>query len=163
MSDIEMIYETLEGKHYVTPYHRKHGTESALILTMYNEKKALKAIRKIRDRIRNKTVVEIGAGVGYLAIAMAEYAKNVIAIEVDPGWSWYFVEYLYRHKPKNLIWIFGDAREIVKYIKTDVAVICSLSGIESMKKIAERMATEIILFWQEDKKKNGGNENIEKT
>ncbi len=150
MSDIEMIYETLEGKYYVDRYHKRHKTKSCLILTMAKVQKARKAAERIKNKIRGKVVAEIGAGVGYFAIEMAMYAKKVIAVEVDPAWSWYFVEHLYKEKPNNLVWIFGDAKEIVEYINVDLAVICTRSGLEDMRKIARKIAPEIILFWQQE-------------
>ena len=149
-NDIDGIYETLEGQRYVEQYHQRHKTGSCLILTMFNWQDAKKAAFSIKDEIKKKVVVEIGAGIGEFAVEMAKYAKKVIGIEVDPAWSWFFVKYLYENKPKNLIWIFGDANEIAEYIKADVAIICTRSGIEALEKIARKIARKVILFWQEE-------------
>ena len=50
--------------------------------------------------IDGKRVIEVGAGVGFLAIEMAKRAKSVIAIECDPAWSWIFTQPLQLHKPQ---------------------------------------------------------------
>ncbi len=142
--DVSGIYMQLEGKEFVEEYHVRHKVKSALILRNYNTKKAMESVKNIVSSIMGKTVVEIGAGVGYLAIEMAKYAKRVFAIEADPAWSWYFTEYLYKNKPKNLTWVFGSADEIP--IIADVAIICSCSGIKDMKKKAYKMAKKVLIL-----------------
>lgn len=138
------IYCVLDGTKFVNDYHKRHNIKSALILRNYSQNKAKECIKEIEREIKNKIVVEIGAGVGCLALEMAKHAKKVIAIEADPAWSWYFTEYLYKEKPKNLTWIFGAAGEICEYISADVAVICTCSGLKDMKAIGSKMAKKVL-------------------
>lgn len=42
------------------------------------------SVEFIKDYISNKAVFEIGAGDGYFAREIARYAKNVVAVEIDP-------------------------------------------------------------------------------
>lgn len=146
---INMAYECGEGNEDLMEYHQRHGIPSLLILTQHSPQIAIETARLLRPDIEGKRVIEIGAGVGFLAIEMAKIAESVIAIEADPAWSWIFTRCLYRHKPTNLTWIFGTAESIAEYIRADVAVIIGRSGIEELKQIAHRMAPEVITPLQE--------------
>jgi len=125
-----LYHEDDDFREKVERYHK--DTKSTLILTVYDEEKARQEVAKFVDIIHDKVVVELGAGIGLLALEMSKYARYVIAIEKDPAWSWVFVKnYLYR-KPRNLLFVFGDAEEFVKLlnIKADVVVIYTRSAIE---------------------------------
>ena len=153
-SFIDMAYDALEGSEDLMRYHAEHGTPSLLILTQFSPQIATEYARLLSPDIKDKKVIEIGAGVGFLAIEMAKIAKSVIAIEVDPAWTWIFTHSLYRHKPPNLTWVFGDARQMTEYIEGDIVVIFTRSGIEEMSEIGYMMAPKVILPLQN----NGGND-----
>ncbi len=142
---IDAIYGSMEGFEDLERYHAKHGTPSLLVLTQYSWQVAREAARFMDADIRDKVVIEIGAGVGFLAIEMARAAKSVYAIEADPSWSWVFTRSLYAHKPPNLTWIFGSAESVADAIRGDVAVIFTRSGIDKMRAIAEQMAPKVIM------------------
>lgn len=141
---ITMAYDTLEGCEDLQQYHARHGTPSLLILTQHSPHIAIETARLLAPEIDGKRVIEIGAGVGFLAIEIAKRAKSVIAIEADPAWSWIFTRSLYAHKPVNLTWIFGSAETVADTIHGDVAVICTHSGGDAMRRIAYRMADKVI-------------------
>ena len=142
---INAIYDTMhEEIDIVQDYHDRHNTPSCVILTIATLSAARAEVEAIRDQIEGKTIIEIGAGVGLLAVAMSRYAKRVYAIEVDPAWSWTFIRHIYRRKPPHLTFIFGLAEEMVGAIKGDVAVIRTRSGYDEMRKIAGEFAPEII-------------------
>lgn len=101
--------------------------------------------KALSSRIKGKTAIEIGAGVGFLAIEMARYAKHVWAVEKDPAWSWVFTKHLYRFKPKNLTWVFGDARDLIGTLKVDLAIVVTCSGETELKHIGELLAKEVIM------------------
>ena len=152
---IENIYEMLEGEEDVREYHRRHGVKSLLILTCWEHKRAIRSAMFWEKAIKNKVVVEIGAGVGLVAIEMATVAKHVYAIEADPSWSWVFTKYLYRNKPPNLTWIFGRAEDMVGKITGDVSIIFTHSDLEGMKSLGDKFSPETILAyhsWQAKKK-----------
>ena len=107
----------------------------------------------LRDRIRDKVVVEIGAGIGVLAIEMAKIAKHVFAIEADPAFAWVFCEELYKTKPDNLTWIFDKAENLVDVVRADVAVVVTGSDEVALRELAGRFAPEVHLPWQDG---NGG-------
>lgn len=142
--EIEGVYETLEGDEECQQYHHRHGTESMLVLTQYRRERAALIAESIREQIAGKRVVEIGAGVGILAIELARYAKSVVAIDVDPAWSWIFTTYLYREKPPNLTWVFGTAESIAEWLRADVAVVVTHSGKQAMYGIAEKIAPVVL-------------------
>lgn len=142
--DIERVYEEMEGDDTAEGFFGRHGVESLGILTVTDAMTGRKEAETLFYHILNKVVVEVGAGVGWLAIEMAKYAKQVYAIEVDPAWSWVFVRHLYKKKPKNLTWIFGAASEVADFIKADVAVIYTRSGQEAMASVARRMAPKVV-------------------
>lgn len=142
---IDLIYDALEGVEDLMRYHAEHGTPSLQILTQFDPRIAAETVRAIADEIRDKRVIEIGAGIGFLAIEMARIARSVFAIEVDPAWSWVFTHSLYKHKPPNLTWIFGTAESVADWLNGDVAVVVTRSGIEKMREIAYRMAPKVLM------------------
>lgn len=146
---IDTVYDALEGAEDLLRYHQRHGTPSLLILTQLSPRVAMETARLLAPEIDGKRVIEIGAGVGFLAIEMARRAKEVVAIEVDPAWSWVFTRSLYAHKPKNLTWIFGSAETVADWLKGDVVIILTRSGIEEMKAVARQMAPRVIMPFQD--------------
>jgi len=147
---IEMAYDCLEGREDLMRYHQRHGTPSMLILTQHSPTIAAETSRKIEDQIAGKIVVEIGAGVGFLALELARRAKRVYAIESDPAWSWIFTQSLYAHKPENLTWIFGTAESVVSWLRADVAVILTRSGEMQMRDLANCIAPIVLMPLQDD-------------
>lgn len=144
---IGQVYEDLEGDEDVMAYDERHGVQSLGILTIDDPEKAATVADYLRKRIAGKIVVEIGAGVGFLAVAMGRHASKVYAIEADPAWSWMFTRYLYREKPENVSWLFGSAEQFDGMIQADVAVFCTRSGKLSMARAAEMFAPEVIDVW----------------
>lgn len=145
---VENYYEAMEGSRALEEYHERHGTESQLILTVYDDERAAMTAEFLRPRIEDKIVVEIGAGIGLLSCHMATIARRVYAIEVDPCWSSCFIAALYAKKPKNLTFIFGAADE-APHINADVALFCTHSGHESMYRAGSRFAPVVIDVYAE--------------
>lgn len=145
---IEHYYESMDGSEVLEDYHRRHGTESACILTVYDDEIATEISEYLRPRIEGKVVVEIGAGIGLLACHMAGIARKVYAIEVDPAWTSCFIAALYRKKPTNLTFIFGRAEDAPP-IAADVAVFCTHSGHFAMHRAASLFAPEVIDVYSE--------------
>ncbi len=141
---LNAIYHDIEGSKEAEEFHKKHMTPSCGVITAYDTFKCQQIVTKIASRIYNKTVIEIGAGVGLLSIAMATISKQVYAIEVDPAWAWAFTKILYDIKPPNLTYIFGKAESMIDILHGDVAVIVTRSGHEEMKAIARKLACEVI-------------------
>lgn len=141
---IEKVYNELDGSEDVETYHQRHDTASLCILTQCREEEAAATVASFASAIRGKRVVEVGAGVGLLALEMARIAASVVAIESDPAWSWVFTQALYRRKPPNLTWIFGTAESVADWVRADVAIICTRSGREEMRAVAKRMAKRVI-------------------
>ena len=145
---LDSYYNTMDGNQTVENYHARHGTESAVILTNYEDERAGLVADYLRERVAGKIVVEIGAGIGLLACHVAMDARRVYAIEVDPAWSSVFVWSLYAKKPANLTFILGKAEEAPP-IAADVAFFCTHSGRESMYRAATRFAPEVIDVYAE--------------
>lgn len=145
---LDHYYETMEGNPAIEAYHERHGTQSACILTNYDDEHADLVAEWLAPRVTGKVVVEIGAGIGLLACHVAQDARRVYAIEVDPAWSSVFIAFLYRQKPANLTFIFGKAEEAPP-IAADVAIFCTHSGRESMYRAATLFAPEVIDVYAE--------------
>lgn len=141
---VSIAYEAMDGSEASMRYSERHGVESAAILTVYEDKHATQIARYLAPRIEGRTVVEIGAGVGLLALHLGDYAKRVFAIEVEPVWSWLFVEYLYERKPKHVSYLFGMAEEFAGLVHGDVALFCTHSGRAAMREAAVLFAPEVI-------------------
>lgn len=95
-------------------------------------------------QIAGKTAVEIGGGIGLLALHMGHIAKRVYCIEANPMWSWCFASVLLQSKPKNVSFLFGAADEFVGAIKADVAVFCTHSDVTGMGLVAAQFAPVVI-------------------
>lgn len=141
---IDRIYETLDGSRAVSEFIDRHGIASLNVLTVLNADDARNVVAQFAGELPGRRVVEIGSGVGYLALELAKHAKSVVAIESDPAWSWIFTKFLYRAKPPNLTWIFGQSEEID--LIADVAVISSRSGLAEMIAQGRRLAPVIVLI-----------------
>lgn len=148
---IDAIYHDLDGYEAAEEFHRRHMTPSLGTITVHDKDTILKIVDQIRDRIRGKTVVEIGAGVGFLAIGMAMIAKQVYAIESDPAWSWAFTKVLYEVKPPNLTFIFGKSETMVGILKADIAIVVTRSGHKYMKALGRQLAPDVIDVYEEQK------------
>ena len=146
-------YERMDGNAVVESFHARHGTQSALILTNYDDAHAALVAGYLHDRVAGKIVVEIGAGIGLLACHLAQDAKRVYAIEVDPSWTANFVWSLYQKKPANLTFIFGKAEEAPP-LYADVALFCTHSGREALHRAASLFAPEVIDVYAELMKDN---------
>ena len=146
---INFAYSELEGIEDLLSYHSRHGTPSIQILTQLDPHAARMTGEKLAEWIQGKDVVEIGAGVGFLALELSRYAKSVVAIESDPAWSWVFTRSLYRHKPKNLTWIFGSAETMAGKIRGDICLILTRSGPDEMREIGKAFAPVVFLPFQD--------------
>ena len=145
---LDAYYEAMQGSELAEEYHRRHGIESACILTLTKDEDAAIVAETLAPRIEGKIVVEIGAGIGLLACHLAQYAKRVYAIDADPAWASVFVWQLYAKKPANLTFIFGRAEE-APHIAADVALFCTHSGHDAMYRAGARFAPEVIDVYRE--------------
>lgn len=145
---LDSFYNKMDGNPALEEYHARHDTRSAGILTIYDDERAALTADFLRERVADKIVVEIGAGIGLLACHVAMDAKRVYAIEVEPAWASTFIAFLYRQKPANLTFIFGKAEEAPPFA-ADVAYFCTHSGRESMYLAATRFAPEVIDVYAE--------------
>lgn len=128
----------------VESYYRRHGIESAAILTVMDDETAGDVAAHLADRIRSKVVIEIGGGIGLLAFHMAMYARRVIVIEANPVWTSVYVMFLHARKPANVTFIFGTAAEVADQIRGDVAIFCTHSDASGMRDLARWFADEVI-------------------
>lgn len=130
-------------------YDARMGLTSKKYLTMIRPSDARWIIDRVREQIAGKVVVELGAGIGVMAIALAAHAKRVFAIEVDPMWSWAFSRFLYREKPANLTFVLDRAENLVDVIRADVALVVTGSAEVELRALAERFAPVVIMPWQD--------------
>lgn len=146
---INAIYQDMEGLKSAEEFHTKHMTPSCGVITVFQKKRVMDIMDKISTDIYGKTIIEVGAGVGLLAIAMATISKRVYAIESDPAWSWAFTKILYEIKPPNLTFIFGKAENMVGILKADVAVLVTRSGHIEMQNVARQIADKVIDVYEQ--------------
>ena len=132
-----------------TAYDKRMGILSRHHLTVNQPIDTTWIVDRVKERIAGKTVVELGAGTGYLACALAEHAKHVFAIEVDVRWSWEFAERLYQTKPRNLTWIFDRAENLVDIIRADVAIVVTGSDEIWLRELARKFAPDVCMPWQD--------------
>lgn len=150
LSDIlDGAYEAMEGSEQSLEYSRRHNISSAAILTVHDDETASLIAERLAPRIEGKTVVEIGGGIGLLALHMGSYAKRVFCIEANPIWSSCFIAALLAQKPKNVSYLFGAADEFLGQIKGDLAIYCTHSDVFGMGLVAAQFAPVVIDFYGE--------------
>lgn len=130
-------------------YDAAHGVHSKHWLTILRPEDAAWIVERLGERIAGKTVVEIGAGIGVLAVEMAKVAKRVFAIESDPKWGVVFACHMYRNKPTNLTWILDSAERVVDLIRGDIAVVVTGSDDVNLRALAARFAPDVAMPWQD--------------
>lgn len=138
------VYEAMEGSEAAAAYSERHNIKSAAVLTVLDNNHALLIAERLRPRIEGKTVVEIGGGIGLLAMHMGHHAKRVYCIEANPMWSWTFAQCLLDQKPKNVSFLFGAADEFLDVVKADVAIYCTHSDVKGMGLVAAQFAPVVI-------------------
>lgn len=141
---LDQVYEAYEGSELLEAYMCRHGINSMAILTVTTDETADLIARRLAPRIEGRTIIEVGGGIGLLALHMAQYAKRVYCIEADPNWSWTFAAVLLARKPKNVSYLFGSAEEFYGAIRGDVALFCTHSDAKGMRKVGEHFAREVI-------------------
>lgn len=141
---LQEVYENMEGSESSLAYSERHNINSAAVLTVIDDETAAMIAEHLAPRIEGKTVVEIGGGIGLLALHMGMIAKRVYCIEANPMWSWTFAEVLLKQKPRNVSFLFGAADEFLGAIRGDVAIFCTHSDVHGMKLVARQFAPEVI-------------------
>lgn len=143
------IYEAMEGSESSLAYSERHNIQSAAILTIADDETAGSMAEYLAPRIAGKTVVEIGGGIGLLALHMGSHAKRVYCIEANPMWSWTFAQVLLEKKPKNVSFLFGTADEFLGAIKGDVAIYLTHSDVKGMGLVAAQFAPVVVDVYSE--------------
>lgn len=148
MTAIEAVYEAMHCNPDLAAMHeaycKRHGVNSASILTVTDDEVASMVAGVLEERIKGKTVIEIGGGIGILAFHLSIEAKQVICIEADPFWTDIYLALLHGQKPKNVTFIFGAADEVAGMIKGDVSLFCTHSDHHGMGKLAAKFAPKVI-------------------
>jgi hypothetical protein len=143
-STLEALYDGFDGSPLIEEYMQRHAITSAGILTVTTDEVAAMVSEYLHPRIEGKTVIEIGGGLGLLALHMGAVAKRVYCIEANPIWASSFVALLVAHKPKNVSYLFGSADEFSGQITGDVAIFCTHSGVAGMRQAASLFAPMVI-------------------
>ena len=141
---LDALYAAFDDSDLLHAYTQRHGLESAGILTITDDATAALVAAHLAPRIEGKTVIEVGGGIGLLALHLGQYAKRVYCIEANPVWASSFLRALLAHKPPNVSYLFGTAQEFAGQIRGDVALFCSHSGIASLRTVARQFAREVI-------------------
>lgn len=146
---VNEIYNQMEGSDASVEFSERHNVRSAAVLTITDDETAGLMAEYLAPRIEGKTVVEIGGGVGLLALHMGAIAKRVYCIEANPMWSMTFAHLLLRVKPKNVSFLFGAADEFLGAIKGDVAIYLTHSDVQGMGLVAAQFAPLVIDVYSE--------------
>ena len=75
--------ENMSTSEVMDDYAERHGMEAAPILTVHDDETAHNIVGAIHDRIAGRTVIEIGGGIGLLALHMGTVARRVWCIEAN--------------------------------------------------------------------------------
>ena len=141
---LDAIYNAMEGSETSSAYSERHGINSAAVLTVLDDETASLIAEHLGPRIEGKTVIEVGGGIGLLAMHMGQIAKRVYCIEANPMWSWTFATVLLNQKPRNVSYLFGAADEFLGTVKGDVAIYCTHSDVKGMGLVAAQFAPVVI-------------------
>lgn len=146
---LDEVYEAMEGSDLSLAYSERHGIVAQAVLTINDDDIAGQLASRLAPRIEGKTVVEIGGGIGLLALHMGQYAKRVYCIEANPMWSSVFAWSLIQNKPRNVSFLFGAADEFIGTIRGDVSIYCTHSDVKGMGLVAAQFAPVVIDVWGE--------------
>lgn len=141
---LDRVYNSFEGNEAMMEYDERHGVASLAVLTVHNDEIADAIAMHLAPRIEGRVVVEIGGGIGLLAMHLGQYAKRVYCIEANPMWSWTFAACLLANKPKNVSFLFGSADEFAGQIRGDVALYCTHSDADGMMEVGRKFAPTVI-------------------
>ena len=141
---LDEAYRAMEDNAQLSAYSDRHGIASAPVLTVADDETANMIAERLAPRIAGKTVVEIGGGLGLLALHIGFRAKRVFCIEANPVWTTSFLACLMACKPKNVSYLFGAADEFAGQVSGDVALFCTHSGVASMTATASLFAPVVI-------------------
>lgn len=141
---LDQVYDAMEGSTASLDYSERHNINALACLTVTNDEQAALIAAHLEERLAGKTVVDVGGGIGLLALHLGQIAKRVYCIEGNPMWSWVFAGTLLHHKPRNVSFLFGAADEFVGIVRADVAVICTHSDISGMRLLAAQFAPCVI-------------------
>lgn len=141
---LDAMHEAMNGSAAAEAYSERHGIASADVLTVIDDEHAHLIAESLRPRIAGKTVIEIGGGIGLLALHMGHIAKRVYCIEANPIWSHAFAAVLLKQKPRNVSFLFGAADEFLGCIRGDVALYCTHSDVTGMGLVAAQFAPVVI-------------------
>lgn len=141
---LDEVYNEFEGSEPLARYMERHGVNSAGVLTILDDNHAMLVAERLRPRIEGKVVVEIGGGIGLLAMHLGHVAKRVYCIEASPMWAEAFVHVLLAQKPRNVSYLFGSADEFIGPVRGDVALFCTHSDVSGMRLVASQFAPVVI-------------------
>lgn len=143
-SILDGIYNTMDGSQALSDYMDRHGVASAGILTIFDDRFAASVAEHLGPRLAGKTVVEIGGGIGLLAMHLGRVAERVYCIEANPLWAGAFADVFLEKKPCNVSYLFGGADEFLGSIRGDVAIFCTHSDVTGMALSAAQFAPVVI-------------------
>ncbi len=120
-------------------YAQRHGVRSAPNLAVMTDEVAGLIAAHLHERIEGRTVIDVGGGLGLLALHMASSARRVFVVEANPVWSLAWLEF-FQDKPANVTYVWGAADELLETIRADVALVCTHSDVQGMMAIAQQLA-----------------------
>lgn len=152
MNRIDMFAEVADtarlseaGQHFA----KRHGVRSAFNLTVATDEVAALIAAHLEPKVRNKTVVDVGGGIGLLGLHLADIAAHVFVIEANPVWSLAYLDLFHKQKPSNMSFCFGAAEEFVGRITADIAIVATHSDVANMMSMAGRFAPDTIDIYGE--------------
>ena len=143
------IYSMLDSSGRFQEYRSRHGLHGSNVLSVLSAEVANLIVEKIKDEIADKVVVEVGAGIGLLGIALGQYARKVFCIEANPYWGFVFAENLVADKPQNVSFLLGAAEEFRGIISGDVALFCAHLSIPYFSDLSSLFAPRVIDIYGE--------------
>jgi hypothetical protein len=153
LSDIEDILgrigKVMNWSETANSYAARHGIDAAPHLTVVDDEFAAAVATILEPRTRGKVVIDVGGGIGLLALHVAASARRVFVVEANPVWAACWIDLFHERKPKNLSYVFGAASEFIDYIKADVAIVATHSDVRAMMSTARQFAPEAIDIYGE--------------
>ena len=183
-SELEGLYSALDGHESLIEFDEARGIGSFHVLTITRQEhlndctwasprghQRSSLMKRLIPIIRDKRVVEIGAGIGLLARAMAAYASHVYAFESAPEWNFAFAKWMsglggltqlhddkafklnlaraLKEYPRNLTWIYGPVQHMLDILHVDVAVVVTGSDEDNLRALAAQFAPVVVMPWQD--------------
>ncbi len=129
----------------------------AAVTHNYHQSLAARVLSYIPKR-QQARILDLGAGLGYLSLAMASYAKEITALDVSPEAIGWLTNEISCHKVSNVLAVNGDFAKLEPPpMIYDAAILCFFGRLaELLPRLRQWVGGPVVFIASDNKQKNFG-------